>query len=157
MNTNTNLTHWPITNGVCIFFSATDEFHIPPASVGTVPELADWRETHVHGSFAVNNSSSSSNVGSSSHASFDESHDTLKETSDGESSITPLRSASCTHGSNQAFLFPVSNSPMDVITMLTRLAYFTGTVLGVLIPKVKSNTFTAGKVSAGLVPTVLYS
>ena len=130
--------------------SVTDEFHIPPASVGTVPELADWRSNNVYnGSYAVNNSSSSSVVESSSHASFDESQDTLKETSDADtSSLEPQRSASCTRGTNQAFLFPVSNSPLDVITMLTRLAYFTGSVLGVLIPKVKSNTFIGGKVGA---------
>lgn len=125
---------------------ATDEFHIPPASVGTVPELADWRKDHPYGSFAANGSSSGSNIGSSSHASFDESQDTLKESSDGEASLEPRSSASCAGGSHQTFLFPVSNSPMDIVTMLMRLASFTGTILGVLIPKVKSNTFNASKV-----------
>ena len=145
----TSLTH-PLLTHHCVLFppSATDEFHIPPASVGTVPELADWKRDHPYGSFAVSGSSSGSNGGSSSHASFDESQDTLKDTSDGEASLDPHSSASQTGvGAHQTFLFPVSNSPMDIVTMLMRLASFTGTVLTVLIPKVKSNTFNATKVS----------
>ena len=128
---------------ICV---GTDEFHIPPASVGTVPELAHWRKEHVPGSFAANGSSSGPSEGSGSHTSLEESQDTLKETSDGEASVEPHSSASCAGGLNQAFLFPVSNSPMDIVTMLARLASFTGTLLGVLIPKLKSNTFTSGKV-----------
>lgn len=124
----------------------TDEFHIPPASVGTVPELADWRKEHGHGSFAASGSSSGPSEGSGSHTSLEESQDTLKETSDGEASVEPHSSASCAGVPNQAFLFPVSNSPMDIVTMLVRLASFTGTLLGVLIPKLKSATFPAGKV-----------
>ena len=86
-------------------------------------------------------------MGSSSHTSLDGSQDTLKGTSDGEGSIDPRSSASYTAGvAHRTFLFPVSNSPMDVVTMLVRLASFTGTLLSVLIPKVKSNTFTPGKV-----------
>ena len=125
---------------------ATDEFHIPPASVGTVPELADWKRDHPYGSFAVSGSSSGSNGDSSSHASFDVSQGTLKDTSDGESSVEPHSSASQTGVPHQTFLFPVSNSPMDIVTMLMRLASFTGTILAVLIPKVKSNTFATTKV-----------
>ena len=36
-----------------------------------------------------------------------------------------------------SFLFPVSNSPMDVVTMLSRLASFTGKLLKVLTPKIR--------------------
>ncbi len=39
------------------------------------------------------------------------------------------------------FLFPVSNSPVDIVTMLTRLASFTGVILQVLTPKLKRNVF----------------
>ena len=122
----------------------TDEFHIPPASVGTVPELADWRKEHAP--YGSNGNSSGSTEGSGSHTSLAESQDTLKETSDGEASLGHHSSASCAGGPHQAFLFPVSNSPMDLVTMLVRLASFTGTLLGVLIPKLKSTTLTAGKV-----------
>lgn len=115
--------------------------------MGTVPELADWRREHATcGSFAGNGSSSASIEGSGSHTSLEESQDTLKETSDGEASLEHHSSASCAGGPHQAFLFPVSNSPMDIVTMLVRLASFTGTLLGVLIPKLKSTTLTAGKV-----------
>lgn len=130
-------------NIVC---AGTEEFHIPPASVGTVPELADWTKEHRHGSFAFIGSTSGSNVGSSSRTSLEETQGTLIETSDGEASLDPRSSESCTHRPHQAFLFPVSNSPMDVVTMLVRLASFTGTLLGVLIPKLKSTTFTVDKV-----------
>lgn len=36
----------------------------------------------------------------------------------------------------QSFLFPVSNSPMDLVTTLSRLASFTGELLMVLTPKI---------------------
>ena len=38
---------------------------------------------------------------------------------------------------NSAYLFPVSNSPLDIVTMLTRLACFTGTLLNTLTPKLR--------------------
>lgn len=133
---------------ITVFFFiilATDEFHIPPASVGTNPQLSDWRKDHP--SSAVNESSSGTNGASSSHTSLEESQDTLKEGNDGEGSIEPRSSASYTAGvDHRTFLFPVSNSPMDIVTMLVRLATFSGSLLSVLIPKVKSSTFPVGKV-----------
>ena len=51
----------------------------------------------------------------------------------------------------QSFLFPVSNSPLDLITMLTRMAHFTGDLLNVLVPKVsKTECLYADKVSVCL-------
>ena len=38
---------------------------------------------------------------------------------------------------SEVYLFPVSNSPLDVITMLTRLACFTGSLLRNLTPKLR--------------------
>ena len=38
---------------------------------------------------------------------------------------------------SNSYLFPVSNSPLDVITMLTRLACFTGMLLNTLTPKLR--------------------
>lgn len=38
------------------------------------------------------------------------------------------------------YCFPVSSSPVDIVTMLTRLATFTGVVLKVLTPKLKRHT-----------------
>ena len=40
-------------------------------------------------------------------------------------------------GEGSAYLFPVSNSPVDLVTMLTRLASFTSTLLTTLTPKLR--------------------
>ena len=40
-------------------------------------------------------------------------------------------------GEGLSYLFPVSNSPVDLVTMLTRLAYFTSTLLTTLTPKLR--------------------
>ena len=50
-------------------------------------------------------------------------------------------------GPLQSYLFPISNSPMDVVTMLSRLASFTGELLLVLTPKIRKTTFELSKVS----------
>lgn len=38
---------------------------------------------------------------------------------------------------DNSYLFPISNSPMDIVTMLTRLACFTSTLLNTLTPKLR--------------------
>lgn len=42
------------------------------------------------------------------------------------------------------YLFPVSSSPLDLLTMLTRMASFTGMLLGVLSPKLRQSTVAHG-------------
>ena len=44
---------------------------------------------------------------------------------------------------DHSFLFPVSNSPMDIVTMLTRLACFTSTLLDTLTPKLRHGAMPA--------------
>ena len=44
-------------------------------------------------------------------------------------------------GALQSYLFPVSNSPVDLVMMLSRLASFTGELLTVLTPKIRKMTF----------------
>lgn len=47
----------------------------------------------------------------------------------------------------QSFLFPVSNSPLDLVTMLSRMAHFTGELLNILVPKASKTEFSlSGKV-----------
>lgn len=46
----------------------------------------------------------------------------------------------------QSYLFPISNSPMDLVTMLSRLASFTGELLLVLTPKIRKTSFERSKV-----------
>ena len=41
----------------------------------------------------------------------------------------------------RSYLFPVSNSPLDIITMLTRAASFTGVLLNILTPKLRQNVY----------------
>lgn len=53
-------------------------------------------------------------------------------------------------GPLQSFLFPVSNSPMDVICMLSRLAAFTGELLAVLTPKIRKTHYNNSKVTCAL-------
>ena len=134
-----------------VSFAGTDEFHIPPASVSTVPELADWAKEHPRQDTLTIGSSPSSLSGTDStdHA---DSQDTLKQT--GSNSIevrtTSEEDSSPSPSSTQdidpsellrTFLFPVSNSPVDIVTMLSRLAEFTGVLLEVLSPKLKGNPF----------------
>lgn len=38
---------------------------------------------------------------------------------------------------DDSYLFPISNSPVDIVTMLTRLACFTSTLLNTLTPKLR--------------------
>ncbi len=52
---------------------------------------------------------------------------------------SPLLSPDTGDTQVKQFLFPVSNSPVDMVTMLTRLAAFTGVVLQVLTPKLRRN------------------
>ncbi len=40
----------------------------------------------------------------------------------------------------ESFLFPVSNSPIDIVTMLSRLALFTGELLNILTPKLRESS-----------------
>ncbi len=47
-----------------------------------------------------------------------------------------------------SYLFPISNSPMDIVTMLSRLASFTGELLLVMTPKIQKTN----KVSQSHVP-----
>ena len=63
--------------------------------------------------------------------------------SDDDDGITPVPKVSCSEEGVQNFLFPVSNSPIDIVTMLTRLACFTGSILNVLTPKLQRNAFQA--------------
>ena len=44
---------------------------------------------------------------------------------------------------DHSYLFPISNSPMDIVTMLTRLACFTSTLLNTLTPKLRHGAMPA--------------
>lgn len=48
-------------------------------------------------------------------------------------------------GELKSFLFPVSNSPLDLVTMLCRMAHFTGELLNTIVPKVNSAEFKVWK------------
>ena len=54
------------------------------------------------------------------------------------------------------YLFPISSSPLDLLAMLTRMASFTGVLLGVLSPKLRQSMVAHGdyKVCRGLVEWV---
>lgn len=59
-----------------------------------------------------------------------------------EASPSPVNVAAATaSGPLQSYLFPVSNSPIDMVTMLSRLASFTGELLAVLTPKIRKSNF----------------
>lgn len=64
-----------------------------------------------------------------------------EQTSSPEASPSPLDGMNEDSGTLQPFLFPVSNSPVDLITMLSRLASFTGGILTVLTPKIRKTSF----------------
>ena len=68
-------------------------------------------------------------------------HDSI---SSPEVSPSPLDGQNEDLGPLQPFLFPVSNSPVDLVTMLSRLAAFTGELLAVLTPKIRKTGFTRG-------------
>ena len=68
----------------------------------------------------------------SSHASLTEA--VLGEDEDG--TLTPLPMPS-TSSDEKLYVFPVSNSVLDLMVMLTRAARFTGTTLEVLSPKMR--------------------
>ena len=117
----------------------TDELHVPPASVSTVSGLADWWKTHPRGDSAVIDDHSRVASTNSPHSSAS------PEQGDDRSSVglptdefdhdTPVSNRPFSRETFQRYFFPVSNSPVDIVTMLTRLAYFTGTVLNVLTPR----------------------
>lgn len=65
-----------------------------------------------------------------------------EHTSSPEASPSPLDGLNEAAGPLQPFLFPVSNSPVDLVTMLSRLASFTGELLTVLTPKIRKTGFT---------------
>jgi hypothetical protein len=62
-----------------------------------------------------------------------------EDTSSPEVSLSPQDGMNDKLGPLQPFLFPVSNSPVDLMTMLSRLAAFTGELLTVLTPTIKSS------------------
>ena len=134
--------------------AAADQFHKPPASIasiGTVPELANWWKSHPsRDSVDVGRSRSTgtSSISAGSSTTSPEPGVNLKGASvdihsDDDDGITPVPKVSCSEESVQNFLFPVSNSPIDIVTMLTRLACFTGSILNVLTPKLQRNAFQA--------------
>lgn len=106
----------------------------PPASTETVPGLAEWARDHRGDhppsskvSFPPSTSSSSSSsplIKTHSSSSPSEDRSSLLANLSPEARDVPLQL--------KPFLFPVSNSPVDIVTMLTRLASFTGTILQVL-------------------------
>ena len=146
-----------------------------------MPELADWRKDHAHSSSPQGlpggekgDGGGASRSGSDSQHEYLESKDTLKDLrthspelqSDDEGGegrgggggdgSTPglVEPAAYTEEAQlEHFLFPVSNSPIDMVTMLIRLAAFTGTLLDMLTPKLKQNSLGAegAKVNISLV------
>lgn len=58
-----------------------------------------------------------------------------------EMSPSPLGEIREDPGPLQRFLFPISSSPVDLITMLSRLASFTAELLTVLTPKIRKTNF----------------
>ena len=113
--------------------TGTDEFHIPPASVHTVPELAKWVKEHPRSSlqYGLSTSMASSYVGTR------QMEDSETTTTSQSSEETP----SILENETTSYMFPVSNSPLDIITMLTRLASFTGVLLQILTPNLRHNVF----------------
>ena len=65
------------------------------------------------------------------------SHLTTTTTTSPELSPSPLGDLPEDPGPLQSFLFPISNSPIDMVCMLSRLASFTGELLAVLTPKIR--------------------
>ncbi len=121
--------------------------------MGTVPELAHWRNTHPHhDSVAVNNQSLTVSARSSSPEFIDKQEPNEMGNrgiprDDDFDCDTPVRSLS--RQSFQNYFFPVSNSPVDIVTMLTRLACFTGSILNVLTPRLpRSSLRTSSNVSS---------
>ena len=55
---------------------------------------------------------------------------------DKDGTLTPVPSPSL-DGDERLYTFPVSNSVVDLVGMLTRVACFTGTILEVLTPKTR--------------------
>ena len=138
-----------ILMAVTYFTAIFTEDHIPPASVSTVPELAHWRQTHPHhDSVAVNNQSLTVSAHSSSPEFIDKPE--ANEMGDRDNDFdcdTPVRSLS--RQSFQSYFFPVSSSPVDIVTMLTRLACFTGSILNVLTPRLpRTSLRTSSNVSS---------
>lgn len=124
------------------------EFHALPASVGTGPEVASWAEEHARDTFLPNGYSGSGPANASSF--YREPQDIRNESpsvevnTDAEVSSVSMTSPSIEEQGNETatslYRFPVSSSPVDIVTMLTRLATFTGMVLKVLTPKLKRHT-----------------
>ena len=61
--------------------------------------------------------------------------------------VTPTMPLSDEHesvemGNVKPYLFPVSNSPLDLVTMLSRMAHFTGELLNTLVPKASKTEFS---------------
>ncbi len=120
--------------------------------MGTVPELAHWRNTHPHhDSVTVDNQSLTVSARSSSPEFIDKEANEMGNRDiprdDDFDCDTPVRSLS--RQSFQNYFFPVSNSPVDIVTMLTRLACFTGSILNVLTPRLpRSSLRTSSNVSS---------
>ena len=55
----------------------------------------------------------------------------------------------------KSYLFPVSNSPLDLITMLSRMAHFTGELLNTLVPKSSGAEFSSSNKVCGVIGVVL--
>lgn len=119
-----------------------DALHIPPASVDTVPELAQWVKTHPYQhSVAIDNQSSTVSARSTSpEAGGGKGTESGDFPQDGRD--TPLRPVS--QQPFQSYFFPVSNSPVDMVTMLTRLACFTGSIVSVLTPRLPRSSLRTG-------------
>ena len=121
-----------------------DEFHAPPASVGTGPELAAWAEEHARDPFLPNGYSGSANTSPFYHESQDMHNKSPSVEVNTDAEVSSVSMASPTLDGDRTaeslYRFPVSSSPVDIVTMLTRLATFTGVVLKVLTPKLKRHT-----------------
>ncbi len=136
-------TRWALNKRSVVLLQSlfTDGMHIPPASVDTVPELADWVKAHPY-QRSVDNQSSTVSALSSSSPEVESKETETGDFPQDERCDTPLRPVS--QQSFQSYLFPVSNSPVDLITMLTRLASFTGTIINVLTPRLPRSSLRVG-------------
>lgn len=148
---------WAETRGT----ASTDELHIPPASVRTVPELAEWWKTHPQrDSAAIDDHLRASTHSPHSSASPEldckpNDRSSMNLPTDEFDHNTPISSRPFSRGTFQNYFFPVSNSPVDIVTMLTRLASFTGTILNVLTPRLpRSNPRTDNNPSHEYAPEV---
>jgi len=111
---------------------------LPDTSQEGSTGIQDWSSTsaHITDETLVHRTNSSG-------VAFDSSQDR-----DSNTTVTPSILEGATREEDfqdqlKSYLFPVSNSPLDLITMLSRMAHFTGELLNTLVPKISGAKFSS--------------